>query len=172
MAEIYMTDECYEIDAESQCNYLLEEAVKLDGTNSEALMQMANFRICQNNQEDAFNYLEKCRKNWTDATSYNDRIQTSKLYLELAKYQTSSDILKDLISEDNTNAETWFLLAISLKSVDVDGAMKALEKTEKIFNAAGGPPSEYIIGQIQDLKIQLKELTVKDVSNEMDVEQK
>lgn len=47
MAELYMTDLCYEDDAESSCEQLLKQGLQHDEKNIEALSTLANFRLCQ-----------------------------------------------------------------------------------------------------------------------------
>lgn len=46
-AELYMTDLCFEADAEKGCEAFLEKAIKLDSDNAEALSAMASLRLSQ-----------------------------------------------------------------------------------------------------------------------------
>eukprot|EP01138_Halocafeteria_seosinensis_P013440 gb/GECG01013726.1/.p1 GENE.gb/GECG01013726.1/~~gb/GECG01013726.1/.p1 ORF type:complete len:358 (+),score=75.81 gb/GECG01013726.1/:1-1074(+) len=47
MAELFMTDLCFEDDAETSCEQLLQQALQYDEKNIEALSTLANFRLCQ-----------------------------------------------------------------------------------------------------------------------------
>lgn len=116
VAEIYMGDECFESNAESMCQHVLTEALKYDPNSAEALQVMASFKISQQNNPEALQFLERSYEIWRklDDThecfpSFEFRVSTAKLFLELDKNEISNKILHKLLAEDDEIAELWFL---------------------------------------------------------------
>ena len=59
IAELYLTDLCYEADAESQCEAALELALLIDNPkfSPDALQAMANLRLSQNRGKEAISFI-------------------------------------------------------------------------------------------------------------------
>jgi len=60
LAEIFMTDCCFEEDAASQCEKFCSEALKYDAKNYEAYIVNANFLLSVERKEEAKNLLIQC----------------------------------------------------------------------------------------------------------------
>src|ERR1700681_1278281 len=60
ITEIYMTDLCDDINAESICNTSLLTAISLDPHNIEALYMLANLRFIQERNDESQQYIRKC----------------------------------------------------------------------------------------------------------------
>lgn len=82
--EIWMTDLCMELEAESKCNELIEFSLSIDPSNPESLSLLSSIRISQQRQQDAINALNK---SW-----------------ELFKLQKTK--LEDFANKKETNEET------------------------------------------------------------------
>jgi len=138
MVEIYMTDECFDENAESECQRLLTEALRLDPTNTEALQLMASFKISQQNTEEALKYLLMSKDTWInndveEMPSYEFRTQCAKLCLELEQWETASDILDLLLEEYDGNAEIWYLSGFAYSFYDAEAALDCLTKSRQLL---------------------------------------
>jgi len=138
MVEIYMTDECFDENAESECQRLLTEALLLDPINTEALQLMASFKISQQNYEEALNYLIRSKNTWIDKAvedmpSYEFRTQCAKLCLELEQWETASDVLDLLLEEFDENAEVWYLAGFAYSFYEAEAALECLTKSRELL---------------------------------------
>jgi len=130
MAEIFMTDCCFEDHAEETCGRLLEEALAYDKNSAEVFQALASYKISQSDKDQALNYLEKAIS--VSALSdtvltYEHRIQTCKLLIELQQMKKAADHLEALKEELDTDPELWYLLAFAHASLDhKDDAVECL----------------------------------------------
>eukprot|EP01122_Echinamoeba_exundans_P000655 TRINITY_DN1057_c0_g1_i4.p1 TRINITY_DN1057_c0_g1~~TRINITY_DN1057_c0_g1_i4.p1 ORF type:complete len:266 (+),score=78.00 TRINITY_DN1057_c0_g1_i4:439-1236(+) len=120
IAELYMTDLCEQDDAEQQCDKVLNEALKLDKNNYEALQLLASFRISQQNNPAAVEALRASYNLWKDLEptddkmpSYEFRVATSKLLLELQEWEWAQELLQTMLEEEDSIAEVWYLLSFA-----------------------------------------------------------
>eukprot|EP00029_Vermamoeba_vermiformis_P009977 TRINITY_DN5148_c0_g1_i2.p1 TRINITY_DN5148_c0_g1~~TRINITY_DN5148_c0_g1_i2.p1 ORF type:complete len:377 (-),score=87.89 TRINITY_DN5148_c0_g1_i2:16-1050(-) len=140
IAEIYMTDSCEDDNAESECQNILNEALKVDPNNAETLQLMASFKISQQKPDEALQWLTRSYETWKGLIEkaneadigepnedreaelasimdgipiYEFRIATAKLFLELNKPETAAEILKILSLEQDDVAEVWYLLGFA-----------------------------------------------------------
>jgi len=172
IAELYMTDECEGENAEQECEKVLMEAFKIDEKNYEVLQLIGSFRISQNKKDEAISYLLQSKDNW-----YNDedggpprevKVNFVKLLLELEQFQVSSQIIEDLIEENDADSELWFLSAFSLLTIDPSEARQSLDKCCEILNSSGNDIPPNIVEQIEDLNLKINTVlqnTPKDEQN-------
>lgn len=117
MTEIYLTDLCFEEDAESRCETYLSKAVEIDPENPEPHQLIASVRLSQGREEDAVKCLSHSMSLWKDTYALGDvlyppfgtRISLVRLLLEVADLDTAESVLEDLQSEDDENIEVWYL---------------------------------------------------------------
>uniref|UniRef100_A0A6B2LBX4 Uncharacterized protein n=1 Tax=Arcella intermedia TaxID=1963864 RepID=A0A6B2LBX4_9EUKA len=132
MAEIYLTDECFAENAESECNRLLLEALQLNPQHTEALQLMASFKISQQNKPEAIQYLLKSRTTWSENVAelptYEFRVQTAKLFLELEQWEPAAEVLDGLLEELDSNSEIWYLAGFANLTLDAEYSKECLEK--------------------------------------------
>jgi predicted Zn-dependent protease len=162
MAEIYLTDACFEENAENECEGLLKEALKIDPNNYETLQVYASFKISQQKPDEALIVLEQSYQQWkhiaeklqnvddehinseiaiADSDSNPDellpsiefRIETAKLFLELGKNETAADILEYITTEQDFIPEIWWLLGLAYSKFDVEGALEALTTCQQLL---------------------------------------
>ncbi|GFY74703.1 probable assembly chaperone of rpl4 [Trichonephila inaurata madagascariensis] len=130
VAEIFMTDCCDAENAEQQCHSAIENAIQSNTSNPEAYQCLANFYIVKKNfLKEAKEAIEKSLALWlphhealrdADAEtvfniellipSYDSRIQTSKLLIELEMFEQATNILDGLVDEDDEVPEVWYIL--------------------------------------------------------------
>lgn len=128
VAEIYMTDCCFEEDAEEQCKINIDKGIATDVSNPECYQCLANYMLVKGNEEEAKTAMTKSLSLWlpqmqalAEGTidpnieqvcmlNYDSRINTSKLLIELEMFDEASEVLDGLIDEDDEVIEVWYLL--------------------------------------------------------------
>ncbi|GFT72089.1 probable assembly chaperone of rpl4 [Nephila pilipes] len=130
VAEIFMTDCCDAENAEQQCYSAIQNAIQSNTSNPEAYQCLANFHLVKEQFEEAEEAIEKSLALWlphheelrdadTQAAfknieilipSYDSRIQTSKMLIELKMFEKATNILDGLVEEDDEVPEVWYLL--------------------------------------------------------------
>eukprot|EP01089_Gocevia_fonbrunei_P014528 TRINITY_DN3995_c0_g1_i1.p1 TRINITY_DN3995_c0_g1~~TRINITY_DN3995_c0_g1_i1.p1 ORF type:complete len:321 (+),score=87.44 TRINITY_DN3995_c0_g1_i1:47-1009(+) len=140
VVEIYLTDLCYEDDAEQVCQTCLDQALKFDTENPEVYQLVASFKISQDKKQDAVQALQKSYNLWyspdmedDDLPPFEFRTQTAKLFLELDMPKISSGLLERLTSENDDIAEIWYLLAVSYLKFAPGKAKGCLEAAEELL---------------------------------------
>jgi len=149
MAEIYMTDECYADNAESECDRLLTEALSINGSNPEVLQQLANFKMNQQNPADALKYLQQSKLLWSEKEPdewppYEFRTQTAKFFVELNEWETAAEILDQLIEEMDQNSEIWYLAGFAYSHFDPHEALPYLTKCKELLSTENCTESEIL----------------------------
>eukprot|EP01087_Luapelamoeba_hula_P010208 TRINITY_DN2697_c0_g2_i1.p1 TRINITY_DN2697_c0_g2~~TRINITY_DN2697_c0_g2_i1.p1 ORF type:complete len:384 (-),score=94.53 TRINITY_DN2697_c0_g2_i1:42-1193(-) len=149
--EVYLTDSCFEPDAESECQRLLSEAVQFDPTSPEVFQSAANFLMSQCKNADALAALRNSYTLWsgiqdTDKLpSFEFRTTTAKLFIELEQFAEAKTILEDLVEEQDSIAELWWLLYLTLMEIPGHEA-KARRYLLKAKTLVDGVESEDVIG--------------------------
>lgn len=140
IAELYMTPPlCDEQGAEQTCEAALQESLKIDGENLDALQCLANLRSLRERDQEAFSLLQKivikltaihdhiaestCVENIDKPQSQTEgpgqmpsidfRLQTARLLVQLGKYKPAVQVLEMITKEDDEVIEAWYLLAFS-----------------------------------------------------------
>ncbi|KAG8985581.1 hypothetical protein FRB94_003645 [Tulasnella sp. JGI-2019a] len=116
MVSIWMTDLCFEPEAEQQCETLLSHAQELDPDNPEVLRTLASVRISQQRNDEARVLVERSWVGWKDlepgdinAPSTDDRLALAKLFLELEVYASSLAVIQSVLADNDQEAEAWYL---------------------------------------------------------------
>eukprot|EP00158_Paraphelidium_tribonemae_P001509 Partr_v1_DN24491_c0_g1_i1_m66239 putative TPR domain protein len=140
LAELFMTDCCYEVDAESKCSYHANAALELDPSNAEAYQTLAQLLVTQNQMAEARRHAIKCCELWIPADlmmqsssfnsptmelsksasdtskvipSYSSRCSLGKLLLELEEYSLALIIFEMLVVEDDEDLEVCYLQGLA-----------------------------------------------------------
>lgn len=131
IAEIFLTDACFEEDAEARCKESLEKAVEVDAENAEAHHLLASYWLCKNDRQKATEAIDRGVSLWLPQlraadqpegaalpdpvqvcpVPYPARIGCCKTLIELENYEVASEILELLLDEDDQVVEVWYLLA-------------------------------------------------------------
>ncbi|KAJ2019538.1 hypothetical protein IWW57_005096 [Coemansia sp. S610] len=140
MTEIYLTDCCFEEDAEKRCKELLQSGLLIDPDCPEVYQTMASVRLSQNRPDDARDCVAKSMALWadkelTDLTqipSYENRLALVRLLLELDDKEKALGLLELLQKEDDENVDAWYLFGWTyhLQSEDVATAGSDEDKAE------------------------------------------
>jgi tetratricopeptide (TPR) repeat protein len=135
VAEIYLTDSCFEENAEEIIGKVLEEAFKIDPNNPEPHQVNASYKISQTCFGEALQHLKRSHELWRNSENpplFTFRLTTAKLYIELDDFESAIEVLLGLLEEIDTNPECWYLLglsqeAVSKPSLAEESLVKALE---------------------------------------------
>lgn len=148
LAEIYLTDECFKDEAADKCTEYCCKAIECDPNNPEAYQLMASCLLSQQNMEEARKMLEKSLELWqgkdeelpqAPPPSYETRITTSKLLIELENYEVAGSVLEELIEESDEVPQVWYLLGwmYHITNKESSSIRACLEKAEKLFSQLG-----------------------------------
>ncbi|SGY34697.1 BQ5605_C002g01669 [Microbotryum silenes-dioicae] len=116
MTELYLTDLCFEPDAEARCEQYLAQAAQIDPTDPEVFQTLASVRLSQQRPLDAS---EAATQSWSlwrnlDAASpsyptSSSRLALAQLLLELQRFSDALEVLQRLEMEDDEDPEVWYL---------------------------------------------------------------
>ncbi|KZS94201.1 TPR-like protein [Sistotremastrum niveocremeum HHB9708] len=116
MVEIWMTDLCFEPEAEAQCDSLLQTALSIDPTNSEALMSLSSVRMSQSRPDEARELAERAWEGWKDIKPEDPKqpspsvlLSLTRLFLELALYPPALAVIQSILAVDDQEVEAWYL---------------------------------------------------------------
>ncbi|KAJ2395564.1 hypothetical protein GGI23_004253 [Coemansia sp. RSA 2559] len=117
MTEIYLTDCCFEDDAEKKCEEFLENGLKADPECPEIYQTMASVRLSQSRLDDARECLRKSMSLWTEKDqndpsqipSFETRLALVRLLLEVDNKDQALSVLERLQKEDDENVDMWYL---------------------------------------------------------------
>ncbi|SCZ90379.1 BZ3500_MvSof-1268-A1-R1_Chr1-3g01953 [Microbotryum saponariae] len=116
MTELYLTDLCFESDAEARCEQYLAQAAQIDSTDPEVFQTLASVRLSQQRPLDAS---EAATQSWSlwrnldaESPSYppsSSRLALAQLLLELQRFSDALEVLQRLEMEDDEDPEVWYL---------------------------------------------------------------
>nr|CAG4716610.1 unnamed protein product [Naegleria fowleri] len=155
VCELYMTDLCFEPNAEQECEKCVGMAqefyrnVSIQNWDVGLLQTLAHLRMCQCKPEEGKQFMQVVAqkvieegnrlKESTDS-SFNDlvmgydfKLSTAKNLIELQMHQEAKTILEQLKDQFDQVVDLWYLLGICCDSLgQSDVAIKYLEKALKI----------------------------------------
>lgn len=148
LAEIYLTDECFKEEAAAKCSEFCHKAMEFDPTNPEAFQLMASCLLSEEKMDEARQMLAKSLELWqgkdeelpkAPPPSYETRIGTAKLLIEVENYETAALILEELIEECDEVPQVWYLLGWLHHITDqLSSSIKTcLERAQKLFTLLG-----------------------------------
>ncbi|KAI8996866.1 hypothetical protein BDB01DRAFT_768779 [Pilobolus umbonatus] len=127
MTEIYLTDCCFEPEAEQKCEEYLKQAQEIDPDNSEVYQLLASVRLSQQRNEEACAALNKSMELWIhkdigDPTIpiYDTRLALVKLLLEVGMFEQAFTVLENLQKENDEVVDLWYLYGWSYYCIGED----------------------------------------------------
>lgn len=120
MAEVYMTDLSWEVDAEQRSDQLVTEAVAIcpEAFSAGVLQTLASVRISQERVEEARKVLAQSLALWKDIPAgmehpsrpdFATRVSLVRLLMEVEDEQHAIPVLEGLIKDDDQSVEAWYL---------------------------------------------------------------
>ncbi|PIA16560.1 TPR-like protein, partial [Coemansia reversa NRRL 1564] len=143
MTEIFLTDCCFESNAEEKCEEYLKLGATADPSCPEVYQTMASVRLSQDRPKDARECLTKSLALWSDKDqndptqipSYDNRLGLVRLLLELDDKDQALSILERLQKEDDENVDLWYLYGWTYHLQSEEAGQSADEKTETLVSA-------------------------------------
>ncbi|KAF2077482.1 hypothetical protein CYY_001181 [Polysphondylium violaceum] len=117
LAELYLTDQCFDDNAETECEKNLLKAIECSPYSPEPYSLMASMKISQVKNQEATEYLTKSYGLWENADvderpEFDYRYSIALLFIELAQNRVAVDILEQLVNEQDNIAEVWYTLGV------------------------------------------------------------
>ncbi|KAI8142052.1 hypothetical protein BJV82DRAFT_517295 [Fennellomyces sp. T-0311] len=116
MTEIYLTDCCFEPEAEQKCEEYLSQAQQADPESSEVYQLLASVRLSQQRNEDARAALQQSMELWVNKEHgdpsipiYDSRLALTRLLLELGMFEHAFTVLEGLQKENDQVVDLWYL---------------------------------------------------------------
>jgi len=191
IAEIYMTDCCFDENAEEKCKEFMEKALMADPENAEAWQTKANFLISKEEKDEAKKAIQKSVSLWLPklqsldkgtlakedfdpvevcSLPFTARVQSGKILIELDEYEAATDVLETLLDEDDEVPDVWYLLgwANYLHGADYhSNARHYLIKAKEVYTKVKYDDAD-LLSHIEEM---LKELGPDEDEDQMDGEE-
>ena len=124
LSELYMSDLCDEPEAQSESERFISLATQCDPSNPESWQAEANYRLVTQQFPEAKESLRKSLELWLPQHSaflesgegsqtsltFNSRVTTVQLCLDLEMFDEATEIAEGLIEEDEEVVTPWYLL--------------------------------------------------------------
>ncbi|KAF8937437.1 hypothetical protein EDD21DRAFT_340919 [Dissophora ornata] len=191
MTDIYLTDCCFEPNAESQCESFLTQAMQVEPVTPEVYQTLASVRLSQQRVDEAKAALAQGLTLWlgSDPTEedgptpdYETRLALVKLLLETAMYDEAFTVLNGLIDENDQVPDTLYLFGwanyiAAEESVDsapdaeeerreqLDNAREALNACVKLWYATEST-DEPLLQHTKELLEQIEQVIGPEVEQE------
>lgn len=123
LADLYLTDLCFEESAEQMCQESLDKAMRHNVEDSyEPIQSLASLRLSQHKNEEASQLVMAAYARIVAAAEqhpvdFDHRFAAARILLECAPYahqcaDAALDLLSNLMREDDENIEIWFLMGV------------------------------------------------------------
>ncbi|KAJ2715791.1 hypothetical protein H4R19_001005 [Coemansia spiralis] len=143
MTEVYLTDCCFESDAEQRCDEYLERAAQTDPGCPEVFQTMASVRLSQGRPDDARECVARSMSLWMDGEqgdapqtpSFESRLALVRLLLELDDKEQALGILERLQKEDDESVDLWYLYGWTYHLQSEEPQLSDDDKTQALVSA-------------------------------------
>lgn len=169
MAKVYLTD-CFEQrNSKDICEALLDKALEYDSENPEACQALADLRLSQGRRGEALLLINRTVDICDNlpkglVPTYDFRMVTARLLVELSQYENASVILAELSSEDAEDTEMWYLLGMCFMLMSRPAACKqALTRAKKLLEEGSNGSDAALLNQIEAL---LQRRTISEAEKE------
>jgi len=157
LAELYLTDACYDDNAEIECQKALDASLEHNPSNPDTYCLLASLRISQQRpKEESLSFLTHSYSLWKDKEDeekphYEQRYNAAKIFVELGEYQPAVDILEDLVEEEDCIAEVWHTMGIAYQgNKDPRASLECLEHASGLLKRAPDA-DESLISAVKEL---------------------
>ncbi|KAJ2794242.1 hypothetical protein H4R21_005575 [Coemansia helicoidea] len=143
MTEVYLTDCCYESDAEKKCEEYLERAAQADPSCPEVFQTMASVRLSQNRPDEARECVARSMSLWMggeqgdapQTPSFESRLALVRLLLELDDKEQALGILELLQKEDDESVDLWYLYGWTYHLQSEEAQLGDDDRTQALVSA-------------------------------------
>jgi tetratricopeptide (TPR) repeat protein len=136
LAELYMTDYCFEDDAEEKCSSFVDKAIGTCSDNPEAYQTQCSLLLAQNRPHEAKQAFQTSLSLWlpqaaddsdTKSMPFQTRLQCVRLAVDMRLYNTAITVLQGLVREDDTDMEGWYMFAFTYWCMAAETIRQILE---------------------------------------------
>ncbi|KAG0253402.1 hypothetical protein DFQ27_007436 [Actinomortierella ambigua] len=196
MTDIYLTDCCFEPDAEQKCEQYLGQALQIEPVTPEVYQTLASVRLSQQRLEDAKLALAQGLGIWLSADpddefnlipEYETRLALVKLLLETAMYDEAFTVLNGLIEENDQVPDTLYLFgwanyicaeemndtdssAVEQRNEQLENAREALNACVKLWHMTGSTDKP-LLQHTQELLSNITQVLGPEVESKEDAEE-
>ncbi|KAM9994045.1 hypothetical protein ACTFIZ_012013 [Dictyostelium cf. discoideum] len=172
ISELYLTDQCFDDDAEDQCETNLKRAIGYSPNSPEPYSLMASMKISQVKNQEAIEYLNKSYQLWEhsdidDRPEFDYRFNISLLFIELKENRTAVDILEQLVNEQDNIAELWYTLGVVYNNLNEPlSAQQCLLTSKELLKIAAPQGRDEELEQLTNTLLKKVEIDVSKLSPE------
>ncbi|XP_065187662.1 uncharacterized protein LOC135818229 [Sycon ciliatum] len=177
LAELYLTDLCFEEDAAVRCGEFIAKALHLCPDSPEALQMMASFRMSEGNSDEAKQLIVKSVDSWLPSPSeqeasayaaakadedeercvppYPARVAAAKILIEVGEHQRAFSVLDGLIDDDDEVISVWYLFGWAHYHCDEKSDSRTYLQKAKELTAKHECDDEAMLTHIDELLAEL-----------------
>ncbi|XP_003728431.2 probable assembly chaperone of rpl4 [Strongylocentrotus purpuratus] len=167
IAEIFLTDACFEEDSDERCKAAIDQAVNEDPHSPEAHQLLASYWLSKDNKQEAIASMKKSLSLWQylegdgegggsnddiivePILSYENRIGAAKILMELEMWDESENVLHTLLEEDDEVVQVWYMLGLVQHERGLEQckpqARYYLHKAKKLYCALSCDDEEVLV---------------------------
>lgn len=184
IAELYMTDLCFEPNAEQECSNAMEIAMSEDATqsNMQVLQTLASLRLSQCRPDEARRCMMRVMELYTAAANssaasgssassgassleYDFQVSTAKILMELGLFADAEQLLHSIANQYELIADVWYLMGVACQNQhDYSTAVEHYTHAVKLARRQGDDP-RYIAEIEQELANANKRLAEQQAAN-------
>ncbi|XP_065896570.1 uncharacterized protein [Dysidea avara] len=159
LAEVYLTDCCFDGDAEVKCGEYCTKAIEYCPSNPEAYQLMGSYLLSKQDIEKARSTLLQGLLLWLPAPdddvrqvpSYQSQVNWSKLLMEVEEYEKAHEVLVHLLREDDEMIEVWYLLGwLAHLQNEFSVAVDCLRRCKEL-HSTGGCEDVQLLNHVDEL---------------------
>eukprot|EP00039_Didymoeca_costata_P001824 m.55411 g.55411 ORF g.55411 m.55411 type:complete len:350 (-) comp10983_c0_seq1:72-1121(-) len=124
VADVYLTDLCFEPSAQECCTRSVQQALQHDASNIRALHTMASICMSASEPDEANKWMNQSLALWhnkagtpsdtmTNGPTYDVAVAGAKLLMELSRLKEAEEVLEVLLQQDDEVVEVWYLLGLA-----------------------------------------------------------
>lgn len=152
LAEVYLTDCCFDDNAENKCGEYCSKALHYSDSNPDAYQLMGSYLLSKQECEKARTTLLQGLSLWLPTNqgddgagidlqqvpSYQSQVNWAKLLMEVEEYQNAHLVLDQLLREDDEVVEVWYLLGwLAHLEDELPSAVDCLTRCKELYTACG-----------------------------------
>ena len=165
LAELYMTDLCFEANAEETCQTSLERAVSVTPQSVEVHQAMASFRLAQKKTAEAarmaaraFELIQEQSEDGEGRVSLEVRFETGKVLFETGQFDAAVTLIEDVIYGDDSIPEVWHVAGACYEALgDMESASTYLGRAQELLATDVSEASKAELVRVSARKAQVDE---------------
>ncbi|ODV92244.1 hypothetical protein CANCADRAFT_16444, partial [Tortispora caseinolytica NRRL Y-17796] len=140
MIELWMTDLCFEPEAESECEKLITEALAIDDNNAAVWSTLGSIRISQSRIEEAKKALLRSLEVYSNEEDpqIQGLLPLARMCIEISLFDEAIQVTSAISSIDDEIVEAWYLEAMAYNEARLEMEQNGDTSPEIIETAIQG----------------------------------